>query len=212
MFRVLLLILIVMSSFAFAQTNEKPQATKYDEFEAATNGNVKARMDAFFVELNNNPSAQGYVINYGIDREIVKREKQIRDSIRFRSFDASRLTFVNGGFRGIVQTQTWIVPSGAETPTVESSSKLIDEFEKINTGEIKARLDSYFIALNNDPNSQGYIVIYGSTKEVLAREKQIKSYVAARRFDLSRVKFIKGSARKVIKTELWVNSPKIKGS
>ena len=90
MFRSLFLILIVTVSVAFAQTEpntepqEFPQAIKFDEFEKATNGNVKMRMDAFFVELNNNPSAQGYIINYGTAKEVAKREKQLRNSIVFR--------------------------------------------------------------------------------------------------------------------------------
>ena len=212
MFRVLLLILIVMSSFAFAQTEENPQATNYDEFENATNGDVKARMDAYFVELNNNPSAQGYIFNFGTDREIAKREKQIEQSMRFRNYDRSRITFVRGGFRGIVQTQFWIIPPGAEIPAIESSSRKTDEFEKINTGEFKARLDNFFVELNNDPDYQGYIVIYGSAKGVLAREKQIKSYIAVRKFDLSKIQFLRGGVRKVIKTELWIDLPKVKSS
>ena len=212
MFRVLLLILVVMSSVAFAQTEQKPQATKYDEFETATNGYVKARMDFYFVELNNNPMTQGYIFNFGTDKEIAVRERQIRNSIAFLKFDALRLTLVRGGFRGIVQTQLWLVPPGAETPTIESTSTKIDEFEKASIGDIKARLESFFIQLNNNPSYQGYIVNYGSTKAVLAREKQIKSYIAFGKFDLSRVKFLKGGAREVIKTEFWVDSPKVKSS
>ena len=212
MFRVLLLILIVMSSIAFAQTDEKPQATKYDEFETATNGYVKSRMDAYYIELNNSPTTQGYIFKFGTDKVIAVRERQIRNSIAFLKFDTSRLTLVRGGFRGIVQTQLWLVPPGAETPTAESSSKMIDEFEKASIGDIKARLDSLFIELNNSPSYQGNIVNYGSTKAVLAREKQIKSYIAFGKLDLSRVKFLKGSAREVIKTEFWVDSPKVKSS
>ena len=89
MFRILFLILIVTGSIAFAQTEENiesretPKAVKVDEFEKATNGNVKMRMDVFYVELNNNPAAQGFIINYGNAKEIFKREKQIRNSILF---------------------------------------------------------------------------------------------------------------------------------
>jgi hypothetical protein len=212
MFRVLLLILIVMSSVAFAQTEENPQATKYDEFETATNGYVKARMDAYYIELNNNPTTQGYIFNFGTDKEIAVREKQIRNSITFLKLDAPRVTLVRGGFRGIVQTQLWLVSPGAETPTVESTSTKIDEFEKTTNGDIKARFDSFFIELDNNPSYQGYIVNYGSTKVVLAREKLIRKYLVFRKSDLSRIKFLKGGAREVVKTEFWVDSPKVKNS
>ena len=75
MFKVLFLILFVMSSFAFAQTEEKPQANLFDEFEMATNGNVKMRTDSFFTELSNNPASQGYIVNFGTNREIAGRER-----------------------------------------------------------------------------------------------------------------------------------------
>ncbi len=75
------------------------------------------KMDAFFVELSNNPAAQGYIINYGTDREIAKREKQIRNSITFRRYDASRITLVRGGNREVIKTDLWLVPPGAESPT-----------------------------------------------------------------------------------------------
>ena len=121
--RILFLILIVMSSVAFAQTEENtepqetPKAIKFDEFEKATTGYVKMKMDVFFVELRNNPAAQGYIINYGTDREIAKREKQIRNSITFRRYDASRITLVRGGNREVIKTDLWLVPPGAESPT-----------------------------------------------------------------------------------------------
>ena len=121
--RILFLILIVMSSVAFAQTEENtepqetPKAIKFDEFEKASNGYVKMKMDAFFVELSNNPAAQGYIINYGTDREIAKREKQIRNSITFRRYDVSRITLVRGGNREVIKTDLWLVPPGAESPT-----------------------------------------------------------------------------------------------
>jgi hypothetical protein len=115
--------MIVMSSVAFAQTEENteppetPKAIKFDEFEKATNGYVKMIMDTFFVELSNNPATQGFIINYGTEREIAKREKQIRVSIAFRKFDASRITFVRGEYRKVIKTDLWLVPPGAEPPT-----------------------------------------------------------------------------------------------
>ncbi len=80
MIRVFLL-LLVLSSVCFAQSEEAPKPVKFDEFEKATNGNVKMRMDAFHTELENNPQSQGYVINYGTDREIAIRERQLQDAI-----------------------------------------------------------------------------------------------------------------------------------
>ena len=96
-----------------------PEAKKIDEFGKATNGNVKWRFDAFILELQRDPTAQGYILNYGSDREIAKRERQILNAVAFRKYDASRITMVRGGETDdvVVKTQFWIVPAGATPPT-----------------------------------------------------------------------------------------------
>lgn len=124
-FRVLFLILIVMSSIAFAQTEEEiemqdaPQAVKVVEFGKVTNGYIKMQLDYFFTELGNNPTAQGYIFNFGTKREIAQVEKVVRYQIKVRNFDSERITFVSGGAAENLQTQFWLVPIGAETPTPE---------------------------------------------------------------------------------------------
>ena len=129
MLKVFFLILIIMSPIAFAQAQENTepqeflQAIKFDEFEKATNGNVKMRMDAFFVELSNNPAAEGYIINYGTNKEVAKREKQVRNSIAFRRYHTLRITFVRGENREVIKTELWLVPPGAEPPTPISQDK-----------------------------------------------------------------------------------------
>ena len=52
-----------------------PQAVLVDEFGKQTHDEIRARLDTFFAELPNNPNNQGYIINYGTDREIAEREK-----------------------------------------------------------------------------------------------------------------------------------------
>lgn len=210
MIRILFLLLIVMSSIAFAQTEETPKAWKYDEFETATNGFVKMRMDALYVELSNNPSAQGIIINYGSAREIAVRERQIRDSIRFRRFDASRITMVNGGFDLEVKSQFWIVPAGAENPPPEATTaQKIDEFSQIPQGELKARLDSFFVTMGNSPDSSAYIVNYGTARVVVRLETQIKNYVKFRNSDLSRLKFKRANSTGALRTQFWL-APAVK--
>jgi hypothetical protein len=78
---------------------------------------IKAAVDSFFIELNNNPSASGYIINYGTPREVATRERQIRAAIAFRKYDISRITFVNGGNTGEgPRSKYWLVPAGANPP------------------------------------------------------------------------------------------------
>lgn len=99
---------------------EKPKASDVDEFGPAPDDDVKARVDNFFIQLNNNPSAQGYVINYGKPAEIKKRRAQIMKAINRpgTSYDASRVTFVDGPDSGSgIRTKFVLVPAGADKPT-----------------------------------------------------------------------------------------------
>jgi hypothetical protein len=92
----------------------------FDEFGKLPDDEVKARIQNLYVELGNNPGAQGYIINYGTDREIANRERQIRKAIDFLRLDASRVTLVRGGANpngAGVYTKVWIVPPGADNPT-----------------------------------------------------------------------------------------------
>jgi hypothetical protein len=96
-----------------------PQARLIDEFGKLPDDEVKARVDALYVALGNEPDAQGYIINYGTDKEIAAREKQITKAINFLKKDASRITMVRGGANpngAGVWTKFWIVPAGAANP------------------------------------------------------------------------------------------------
>ena len=94
-----------------------PEATQVDEFGKATDDDVKARVDNFYTQLNNNPNSQGYIINYGTPAEIKRRRAQIVKAINFRKYDASRVTFVDGPDQGTgINTKFYLVPPGAENP------------------------------------------------------------------------------------------------
>lgn len=95
----------------------KPRPSIVDEFGKATDDDVKARVDNFYIQLNNNPSAQGYIINYGSAAQIRKRRAQIMKAINFRKYDVSRVTFVDGPDNGAGEsTKFYVVPAGAENP------------------------------------------------------------------------------------------------
>jgi len=97
---------------------EKPRATDVDQFGKATDDDVKARVDNFYIQLNNNPNAQGYILNYGTPAQIKARRAQIMKAINFRKYDASRVTFVDGPDTGNgINTKFVLVPPGADKPT-----------------------------------------------------------------------------------------------
>jgi hypothetical protein len=95
---------------------ERLEATEIDNFGVLPNDEVRARIDNLFISLQNNPNAQGYIINYGSARDVARRETLIRNHIRLRNYDESRITFIRGG-TGPLRTTLWVVPQGATPPT-----------------------------------------------------------------------------------------------
>ncbi|HXF43398.1 MAG TPA: hypothetical protein VNK26_06630 [Pyrinomonadaceae bacterium] len=81
----------------------------------------------------------------------------------------------------------------------------IDEFGKLPNDDIRARLDTFFAELANNPNNQGYIINYGTPKEIAAREKLIINHINFRKFDRSRITIVNGgpSPDGVVKTKLY---------
>ncbi len=97
----------------------RPSSFLLDEFGNFSNNKVKARIEAMYIKLRDEPNSQGYIINYGTDNEIAARENQIRKAIDFLKYDSSRVTLVRGGANpnGVgVFTKVWIVPPGADNP------------------------------------------------------------------------------------------------
>ncbi len=95
--------------FDTCDANSNPACIKPDD--------IKARVDNYYLALNNDPSATGYIITYGTPKEIARREKIIKDAIKFRKYDPTRVVFVQGGNTGEgTVTKFWIVPAGATPP------------------------------------------------------------------------------------------------
>lgn len=93
-------------------------------------------------------------------------------------------------------------------PIVRKPRKF-DEYYDIARNDEKARLDNYAIELQNEPGSQGYVIIYPSQRakadEAQTRAKRISDYlVTARGIDPSRFTITMGPARADWLVELWV--------
>jgi hypothetical protein len=104
-------------------------AREFDECNNCTFDDQKARLDNLAVELQNDPSAKGYVIAYGGRMSPIGQVERLMSRAREyltqqRGIDDSRLVIVNGGFREADSVELWIVPSGAAppraTPTVQA--------------------------------------------------------------------------------------------
>lgn len=101
-----------------ASVAARPTPRKTDEFGDTKHDQIRAHLDQYFVELQNDPSSKGVIIVYGPAK--VKKDimKLIADHIKFRKFDGSRISVVDGDQEtGATRTQFWVVPQGADNPT-----------------------------------------------------------------------------------------------
>ena len=100
---------------------KKAEARKLDEYGKIRPADENARLDNFVVELNNDPTAQGYLIAYGGRRSQAGEAKKAAARaktylVKKRRLNAQRLATVDGGYREESSYELWLAPSGAQPP------------------------------------------------------------------------------------------------
>lgn len=100
-----------------------PQPVLVDEFGPIPNNDVKARLDIFATRLQNDPTATGYIVNYGSDRDVARRERLIKEYMTTDptgpQLASSRIVFVRGGVESTIRTRLWFVPAGADDSKID---------------------------------------------------------------------------------------------
>ena len=113
-------VLLLFAFFQICVGQEKPKAVLIDEFGKACSEEFESKLDNFFVGLNNDPSATGYIIFYGVDNAYEGRNLNYLNAAnfftRFRKLGMNRIITLRGGNQSEMKTQFWIVPTSA-TPT-----------------------------------------------------------------------------------------------
>jgi hypothetical protein len=90
----------------------------FDEFPALTRNDEKARLDNFAIELQNDPSANGYVIvspgEHGQAGQVQSYSTRIVDYlVNHRNLNAGRIITVVGRPRNELMIHLWICPKGS---------------------------------------------------------------------------------------------------
>jgi hypothetical protein len=100
-----------------------PEPIKFDEYGNIRFNDEKARLDNFAIQLQNQPGSTATIIVYGsCAGEAQQRGDRAKDYlVNTRGIEAGRITVVDGGCRTDLTVQLWIVPSGANTPQVDST-------------------------------------------------------------------------------------------
>jgi hypothetical protein len=96
---------------------------KFDEYADLAFNDEKARLDNFAIQLQNDPTAQGYYVIFGsCDTEGARRsERAINYLADTRGIDRSRLHVVDGGCRETLTVELWLCPPNL-TPTATNTA------------------------------------------------------------------------------------------
>jgi hypothetical protein len=88
---------------------------------------AKAHLDEFAVQLQDNPTAKGYIIFYGGRRirGLLPRRGEAKARVGYwkpyltnsTRIEDSRIEVIDGGYRENLMAELWIVPPGAKLPT-----------------------------------------------------------------------------------------------
>jgi len=95
---------------------------KLDEYGNIRWSDEKARLDNFAIEMQNSPTAQGYIFCYGgrVGRagEALRRCSRARSYVnKHRGIEASRIVTIDGGYKEDLTVELWVLSSGATPPT-----------------------------------------------------------------------------------------------
>ncbi len=118
--------LIILIILLAAPVRAASPISKFDEFGDINCEDEYARLDNFAIQLQNSPTAKGYVIFYGGRRfrgrlprvgESVARAGRLKPYlVNRRGIPADQVVVINGGHKESFSVELWIVPAGAEPP------------------------------------------------------------------------------------------------
>jgi hypothetical protein len=105
-------------------------------------------------------------------------------------------------FASVILLTAFNICFGQDKPKAE----IIDQFDEINCEELLARLDNFLIAMRNNPNAAGYIIISGgkNDKNSFRDEWRIRGHLEFRRFDDSQLTIAKAEVVKDSYTKFWL--------
>ena len=100
------------------------ECKKFDEFPSIAYNDMKARLDKYAIELQNDPAATAYVIVYpGLGArpgEVPRNMTRIVDYlVNSRGTDAQRIVTLVGPPRDALLIELWLSPQGAKPPSVD---------------------------------------------------------------------------------------------
>jgi hypothetical protein len=86
-----------------------------------------------------------------------------------------------------------------------------DSAVRYNFSDLRARLDGFLVALQNNPVMTGYVIVYAGRKsgvrEMEMALRGVRLHLAFRNFDTSRIVFVRGGFREYNTVDTWLVPP-----
>ena len=106
-------------------------------------------------------------------------------------------------FAFVLISVLWISAEAQKSP----EAKLVDEFGPLPCGDLSARLGYFDHQLRQQPESAGYVIMFGDRDDIRAnmfREGLIKGYFNKHGVVLNRLRFIPSDLGNELRTQFWL--------
>ena len=80
----------------------------------------------------------------------------------------------------------------------------IDEFGNLSSDEMMNRLDNFFVRLQNEPTSTGYIVVYGDSGDATDHQQFIHQHIESREAHTLSIFMVNQREEGDVRTVLWI--------
>ncbi|HEY0079478.1 MAG TPA: hypothetical protein VGB73_12775 [Pyrinomonadaceae bacterium] len=219
---------------AAATPDEKPVASKFDEFDMVGGCDHSARLDNLAITLMNEPTLEAHFIIYGPEGDGSGsgnfRLDVTRDYlVNTRGVDVSRLRMTYAGrykSQRLSATQIWIVPRGADAPEPEKYENEVatfkgkfaeyDAWDGIDGGVDGGTgppigdvgIAGFSDMLRQQPETHAYVVVYHGDDSTPGLWRRVAERYAARfereGIEAKRVRTIFGGYQKEAKAQFWI--------
>lgn len=178
------LVLCLLNGLSLSASGQSPnnEARKLDEFGDVYPSDMAARLDNFAVELQNEPTTNGFVFAFRSRRDLPGLSSRHLHWIRSylvdtRGVDADRIKTIDGGVASTLGYELWIVPPGkAPKPRSDAYASQVedrtiarkfDEFGYFTPDDMPesyagfgGSVEGLADALAQEPTSLAYVIVY----------------------------------------------------
>jgi hypothetical protein len=201
-----------------------------------TSCNAGGHLDSLAINLDNNPTASGYIVIYGpggLDGQYGKHAADVTKEylLTTRGVEESRLRVIYGGLNTSMEellTEVWLVPRGAEPPPVSKHKpdlKVVGKYAEFDTwdgtdeGEGWSNSEVVTMVGLSDlmrrrPDALAHLVVYHNDESAPGTWRRVAERLSERLLrngvGAERVKVVFGGYAEETKAQLWILPPDAK--